>query len=126
MYCAKCGTLLVSGNRFCTNCGSPIPQLGTSVPSGEYVSVVSQSDENNKKANILCIVSLVLYFLGPIVFNIILSAINFILEDISFFALLIPSISPRLIAFILMIVARIKYPDSKFAKALMWIYVILL
>lgn len=126
MYCTKCGTELVSGNNFCTNCGSPISPLGYNAPSTNTVIVPSQSvvDDGDNKATIWCVLSLILYFVVPVVFGFFASFLEALAEGLSYIMLFF-SLASRIAAYVFMIMARVKYPDNKFAKILMWIYIVL-
>lgn len=123
MYCTKCGTALVPGNQFCTQCGSSILQVNANNTTSVAVPV-QIVDDGDRKANLWCIISIVLYFLGPSVVGILGSFLSNVSESLgTIFAFL--SLVPRLVAYGLMIMARVKYPDNKFAKILMWVYIVL-
>jgi len=130
MYCEKCGEKIKEGNNFCTNCGTPKKVINKvevkeeqKVVGGPTVIVVENKvDEENKKANILCTISLLCYFIGPILLFLISLCLSFISKSLgSVFNILISA--PRIAAIVLMIVARVKYPKNTFAKVLMWIYI---
>lgn len=103
------------------------------------------TEEEKKQANLLCIISLSLYLL-PIIIYLILVFISagatasriddpYYVESqisnnsatldavFSIFSLL--ACGSFIAAIVLMIVARVKYPQSVFAKVLMWVYIVM-
>ena len=86
--------------------------------------------QRRKKATILCIISLVCQF-APEVFGGIFSGIVEGIGEMSNSSALEPLtyISSMLVggtyiaSWVLMIIARVKYKESKFAKVLMWVYI---
>ena len=151
MNCQKCGEALTPEDRFCTNCGAqvtgtvpvttPIQQLQPQPDPGpqplqvqaapvnpQHNVVVSSGNaqtvivEDNKMANNLCIISLLLRFVGPIICSAIAALLSTVSEELgSLFALISPLCSVA--SFVLVIYAVIKYPTSKFAKILLWVYI---
>lgn len=127
MYCKNCGKKIEDGKLECANCGTKVEDK-EKINEGEIVNNVSpsvndnsiKSVEDEKNANLLCVISLILYF-GS-------SALTGLLYYVSAFSGMsvasITSICP-LAGIVLMIIARVKYPKNKFAKILMWIYIIL-
>ena len=123
MKCEKCGNDLVPGEKFCRNCGTENNiETSTEVVTPEVVNAANQ-DQRTQEANRLCIISLILYFGSSIIAGILtfLSGGN---EAISNMFSGIAGLGP-LAGIVLMIVARVKYPESRFAKTLMWIYIAL-
>ena len=124
MNCSKCGEALIPGNRFCTNCGTSITTVATAIQTNQAIPVVYQSNDidDNKKGNMLCVYSLLSYFLGPIVVAVIIFFLNILSAGatsfLSFF-----SVTPRIAAYVLVGVARSKYPNNTFSKILMWVYI---
>ncbi|MBQ8131648.1 MAG: zinc-ribbon domain-containing protein [Bacilli bacterium] len=128
MYCKKCGKLLDQEENFCTYCGTPrstvIQQpINNTQPMNNKVQrkpekEFTQEDKNN--ANLLCYISLLLTFGSD-------GILWFANNIASSFGDNISGIIPllNLVGFVLAIVARVKYPQSKFAKILLWTYVIL-
>ncbi len=136
MKCDKCGYLLLEGDNFCRNCGNTISINRNVVPEQKSVTTPIQnttpvqqnvvnniSDEDNKKANKLCIWSLILYFAAPILFVLFDVIIALLLKDSNMIGISAFSVLCRIAGFVLMIVAKIKYPKNKFANILMWIYI---
>ena len=93
----------------------------------------AEQSERRKKANILCIISLVCQF-APEVLAGIFSGIVESIDDLSSNSSLEPLtyVSSTIVcatyvaSWVLMIIARVKYKESKFAKILMWVYIGLL
>ena len=109
MYCINCGKEVKENSNFCDSCGTNV-----NIAKENLVDTTIQDEKN---ANLLCIISLILYFGSGIVFGLLFSLFpnGSKLESLS-------GLSP-LAGIVLMIVARIKYPKNKFAKVLMWIYI---
>ena len=82
---------------------------------------------DDEKANLLCIISIGLLVLRPIIngiFNILYShssTINDFLLTIRSFL----SNGCGIAALVLLIIVRVNYPNNKFGKILMWIYIVL-
>ena len=127
MNCEKCGEPLIPNNRFCTNCGAIVKQPTNQAPQQQ--TVVYQKApvvvDKNKQANILSIISLILYLVGPLVAGIIGALMGMISESASYLFSAIAGMA-RLAAYVLVIIARIQCPTNKFSKVLMWIYIALL
>lgn len=88
------------------------------------------SEQDKRTCNIVCVTSLVL-LLVPIVFGIggsvissLLSTGNNVLSNLSGSLSMVLGASP-ITGLILMIIARVKFPQSKFAKVVMWIYIVI-
>ena len=126
MKCDKCGYLLIEGDNFCRNCGKTITNIQQQVNIPQQVPAVKNIKDDNGKANLLCVLSLLLYFLAPIIFIVIDIVLALLLENANYLGVSGFSVLCRLAGFILMIVARVKYPNNMFAKVLMWIYIGLL
>ena len=102
--------------------GMPYP--GTPMPPQDYayyqhMQHMQQMKKKNDAANILCIISCVVFLIGLIVlpnFNTVIDNgyISISLETVFYVA-----------ALVLMIIARVTCPQNTFAKILMWIYIIL-
>lgn len=90
----------------------------------------AEQSERRKKANILCIISLVCQFAPEIisgVFSGILQSVddfasNSSLEPLAYVSSMIVG-GTYIASWVLMIIARVKYKESKFAKVLMWVYI---
>jgi len=88
------------------------------------------SEQDKRTCNIVCVTSLVL-LLVPIVFGIggsvissLLSTGNNVLSNLSGSLSMVLGASP-ITGLILMIIARVKFPQSRFAKVVMWIYIVI-
>jgi uncharacterized membrane protein YvbJ len=117
-YCKYCGKELEENATFCGNCGKEIEQINTTsnVNNISNNKIEKSTNTDEEDARIYCILSLVCTFFSGIITKILYSLnIN------------IYSITPlcTIIGIVLMIYARVKYPKSKFAKVLMWLYLIL-
>lgn len=91
-----------------------------------YVNPVNNdkqlSPSDKQKADRLCILSLICYFGTSVV-----AVLAELLEDIPLIGSLVGLVAIMMppAAIVLMIIARVKYRQSKFAKVLMWLYIIL-
>ena len=129
MFCQNCGNKIIKGDSFCTNCGTPANATAT-----PQVTPAPVKSEDDKKANKLCTISLILKYgvgmvLGAIYgvieglgskFNI---ALNGSGSSIFEWILTTCSFAAGIAAFVLMIIVRVKYPKNTFGKVLMWIYI---
>ncbi len=124
------GTVNINGQEFKVyypdKDGNPQPQ-----PSQNNVQPHDKkyiSPEDNKKANMLSIISLVCMFGVPTVMMLLKELISYI--DSSMYAPFIDattSISGAafIAAMTIMILVRVKYPNSLFGKVLMWLYIVI-
>lgn len=89
------------------------------------------SQEDNKKANILCAISLVCWFIVPLI----ISAISKLYTN-SFYSysngeseclnIIGAGSGLSIIAgIVLMIIVRVKYPNNTFGKVVMWLFIVL-
>ncbi|MBR1773811.1 MAG: hypothetical protein IJ749_07900 [Eubacterium sp.] len=92
------------------------------------------SPEDNRTANILCVISLLCHFVVPFVVSFILGALTDVFSGTSYkssdsvftsMLSLLVSVS-YLASWVLMIIVRVKYKNNTFGKVIMWIYIILL
>lgn len=112
MFCINCGTKIEENDSFCINCGKPVTKGNI---QEEHLKTSEEQIEENNKANILCILSL-LFTYGLNIPLFLYGSSDSILSDFSGLS--------TLIGLILMSIARVKYPNNKFAKIIMWIYII--
>lgn len=93
---------------------------------------VDQKAERRKKANILCFISLGLHFAPELILGImagIMQSVSGTLSNGSSSSEIFSTISSMVLgstyiaSWVFMIIARVKYKESKFAKVLMWIYI---
>lgn len=128
MFCTNCGNKLLPNAKFCTKCGKQVivnqsvDSYSQNIQENDYqfVDIPQESIEEineKKKVKNLCIWSLLFGFLFP--------RCMFLVPD-STPGEIISTISGlcSLAGLVLMVVARIKYPNSKFAKVVMWIYIL--
>lgn len=127
--CSKCGSELPETGNFCIECGEKfrdevevqkVNEVNNNAVSSEVVSTTTADNIDEKNSSFLCAVSLILMYLS---FPVVLVIADFFPSSFNSFFALLGSISP-LVAFVLMVIARIKYPKSTFAKILMIIYLI--
>ena len=126
MFCKECGNKIPENSKFCQNCGTSQDTIIVEQPKVE-------NKKDNHLANVLCTISLSLYFGMPIVAFLMYFFMYGLTEEFDtaladpfygMFTLL--SMLARLAAYVLMIVARVKCPKSTYAKVVMWIYIGLL
>jgi len=107
-----------NNNSFYDNCGSY-------ENNGQILNDISGNSniDDNKKANKLCVWALLCYFVFSPLFRVLLifpfmdSILGVFCSSFSFMS--------SLAAYVLVIIARVKFPDNKFAKILMWIFILL-
>lgn len=118
MYCVKCGKQLNENEKFCSNCGEANKILEDN--NNQQNNSIKQNNvvqpKENDGATLLCILSLTFMYFAP---GIIVAIGENHFPNIDSLGGLFP-----LVALVLMIVARVKYPNSTFAKVIMWIYII--
>jgi len=125
MYCKNCGEKLNKNNMYCSKCGT----------KQEEIVKDDNVKPNNHSANVLCTISLCLYFGIPIL-SVIIYIVTFGLTknsdvtDSGVASLFLSGFSlvawaARIAAYVLMIIARVKCPKSTYAKVVMWIYIAL-
>lgn len=104
---------------------------------GYYQWIQYQEQQNNKKANIMSAISVVLALLGAIGIPIINLTANPIFSSdwsssqyatgmVATTSMILPYLGGLccLVSLILMIVVRVKYPKNTFGKVLMWLYIV--
>lgn len=88
----------------------------------------AEQSERRKKATVLCVISLVCQF-APELITGVFSGIAESLDDLSSsfesltYATSLIALGTYVASWVLMIIARVKYKESKFAKVLMWVYI---
>ena len=119
--CANCGKEVSVENRYCPHCGGDLSITNTPV---------IETEADKKKGNMLCIGSLIclLFPVTIAIIGVIISSLTNQSTDLLIIlnALYIISFPLFVVGLILMIVAKVKYPKSKFAKVLMWFYIIII
>ena len=123
MYCKNCGKKLEEGKKFCPNCG-------TKKEDEEVIAVTVENDptkkDENHLANVLCTISLCLYFGGSTVIGVLVAMLSVtpFTGPLAGLLSLLSGLCP-IAAYVLMIIARVKCPKSTYAKVVMWIYIAL-
>lgn len=112
-YCEKCGAKLESGATFCVSCGNKI----ISTPVKQVTS------DDDKKANRLGIISLILHFGATPVIGYISKVAMFASADLSEFIAAVGVLACYITSLVLMIIGRVKYPKNTLCKVVMWIYI---
>ena len=121
MNCYNCGNQLNEDVRMCPKCGA----FQSTIKQEKVVpveAILKESPEEKKKANILCLISVILPFC-PTIFVMITSVFNIKNDILTTIFGAIVSVC-NLAALVLMIVVRVKYPKNLFGKILMWFYII--
>ena len=109
-YCPKCGKKIEKNSIQNNTTNNPTEKT---VPSEEInPATVEVITDENEKANVLCLISLCLFYMG-----------SFFLGLIPVLGKFLTPLSP-LAAIIIMIYVRIKYPSNTFGKVLMILYII--
>lgn len=133
MICKKCNSKNEKDSIYCQNCGAKLEEEKKEVQPVEKketttVSTNIESDETRKKnASTLCAISLILMYGFPIIMGVIagvVGTLNSSVLDIMYNVIGSFSSLSSIAAIVLMIVARVKYPESKFAKVLMIVYIV--
>ena len=132
MFCPNCGTQNADGAKFCAKCGgalqsaAPVNQQPVSEqPIPAQKRGRTYGPQERKKANRLCILSLILGIVIPLAACILFWVVENAGSIPSYFVITMVTLLPSaaMIAGIaLMIVVRIKYSKSKFGLVLMIIY----
>lgn len=134
MYCINCGSQVNDDDKFCLRCGAlqkgdlqpnQVVITRNNVEPQQVAYEKTNTPADNHLANVLCIISLCLYFVAPSMFTFLSACFDESFPALSGLFMLI-SISSFLAAYVLMIIARVKCPKSTFAKVVMWIYIALL
>ena len=132
MFCPNCGTQNSDGAKFCAKCGgalrsaAPVNQQPVSeqpVPAQKRGR--TYGPQERKKANRLCILSLILGIVIPLAACILFGVVENAGSIPSYFVITMVTLLPSaamIAGIVLMIVVRIKYPKNKFGLVLMIIY----
>ena len=124
MICSNCQKEIEETVNFCPKCGKKIEK--DSIQNNTTNSQAEKNDsfqeinpatvevitDENEKANVLCLISLCLFYMG-----------SFFLSLIPVLGKILTPLSP-LAAISIMIYVRIKYPSNTFGKVLMILYII--
>ena len=135
--CINCNSINLDEASFCVNCGIGIKDSNfTYVENTEQIvnnnnvniqnlkpNQVPMSDKDRKNANLLCIISLICGF-GPSIITALFKLLG--IPDVLSNIFMYSDGFLTLAGIVLMIIDRVNYPQSKFAKVVMWIYIVLL
>lgn len=119
-FCSNCGAELIPGTKFCGVCGmslNPNNVVSDRVVNNNHNKV---SNEDGSTPTVLGIVALVLYFIGaPLISSLFYGLSGNLKSSLSSLS----SIAP-LAGLVTMIYGRVKYPNNKFLKFVMWVILI--
>ena len=117
--CLNCGTVNTGNSVFCVNCGT---RLDSNTPSVSDRVENTNLDNSDKAANKLGIISLILYLVGSGA----LTSLTFVLsDDYSNYLSSLFGFCP-LVGIVLMIYGRIKYPNNRLLKIVMWVIIVII
>ncbi len=109
MYCRNCGTKNLESDHYCRNCGNDLSK-------NELVN--NNKEVSRKGGNTLALIAMICFFFLPVLSY---QGIKFIVQknmDLEFILILLEwtmIISPML-SLVLIVIARIKYPQNGFSK----------
>lgn len=124
MFCSHCGTKIESGNSFCTNCGAKIDG-NNNTPNNDNVNnvanttTIQQETKDYSQARIMCIASVVLTYFSSVILAVVSQVLPILEKLLTSLAGLCP-----IAGVILLIIVRVKYPEYKPGKVIMWVYII--
>ena len=130
MYCKQCGTKVEEGNKFCTRCGvnleSDNNQSNNINNETNQINNVQNDNTQNtvdtkdySEAKKMCIASVVLTYCSgfiAVLMSTMVPALSKIFSSLS-------GICP-IAGLFLLITVRVKYPEYKPGKIIMWVYII--
>lgn len=119
--CEKCGSDNNYENKYCNNCGNELSVNNLLENNTSFENEKTNVEVNDKIGEKLGVISLLLYFAGPMI----LSFFNYALSN-QYFSYIISSFAGLcpLSGIIIMIIGRIKYPNNKLLKIVMWIIIV--
>ena len=124
MKCKNCGKELNDEEDYCSSCGLKVEYTieDTKKEENTHPDIMQTPVDDQKQANTLCIISMILYF-GSGIISAIIAALADKIPHLSSLSGLV-GFCP-LAGFIICVVARARYPKSKFAKTLLIVYIVL-
>ena len=124
MFCSKCGAKIKETDKFCPQCGYVTKEDETTKVNNTVVEEKRyvQSMQND---TFLCMLSLIFVYGSPIVAAILTGLGRAVQGLAGVFGILtgLLGLCP-LAGYVLCIVAKVKYPESKFAKILLIVYIV--
>lgn len=128
MYCTNCGKKLEENEIICQNCGNNSLTSNNNIQNKNNIQTISEED--NKKANKLSILSIIL-FISPEILILLSDLIEKIINNQKIIMLItniftsLYTLAP-LAALTLLIYTRIKYPENKRSKILLILMIIII
>ena len=118
--CNRCGMVNTMDAQYCSNCGEYLnSSMNNSVNNSMNNSVNNDADMDKKKADNMAAISALLFYLGAGVVAIISKVIP-VIGDLLYNMRGLCSIA----GIVIMIVGRVKYPDNKALKIVMWAIIV--
>lgn len=114
-FCSNCGKEIDSNNMFCSSCGTKLNQNSTN----NNVVTVANNNVDSSQGDKLGLISLLLYFGASLVFSIITV---FLPDEVRNYFSTLVGMCP-LAGIVVMIVGRVKYPNNKLLKIVMWVII---
>lgn len=120
-FCGKCGNELKADSKFCPSCGEKVIDEVKEVK--EVKPVVSTPPTSG--GNVFGILALCLYFGTYLVYGLLYGLLYTYDYDSVLFRYLSSAAGTLPIAgIVFMIIGRVKYPNNKFLKVVMWIIIV--
>ena len=120
--CNRCGMVNTMDAQYCSNCGQYLDgsMSVNNMNNSMNNSVNNDVDMEKKKADNMATISALLFYLGAEVVAIISKVIPGVLGDLIYDMRGLCSIA----GIVVMIVGRVKYPDNKALKIVMWAIIV--
>ena len=118
--CTYCNALNQNDSKFCRNCGAQLIQNNIQQNTNNIVEEKNENNNNNSNGTKLGIISLLAYFICPVI---VATIFNFLPVNVREKFSTLGGLCP-LIGIIIMIVGRVKYPNNKLLKVVMWVIII--
>ena len=130
MKCNKCGTDNNKENIYCNNCGQKLTnEKNDSINNSREINITEEQKDifsteekeikntnNEKEAKIIGLISLGLFFLGSFSLNFLATLFP---KSLKMFISTLSGMCP-MAGIVTMIMGRIKYPENRFLKGVMW------
>ena len=130
MKCSKCGHELKENDKFCTECGEVVNKEEVKEEKETKKEDVKTEKVQTEEKRIIssmgndtfyCVLSMICFFGGPIISGLIAYLSKGVANQLEALIGILP-----LAGLALCIYAKIKYPQSKFAKVLLIVYIVLI